>query len=218
MRNAKSLVDMVSKYLVDHEDGYEFILWSEADLLSYLNLALQIVAEHNANLFTAQRAIPLQSGAVQDIPISCESPYLRGVKIPGQELQLPRHIKTGPNSGIQQPQCTNSTRCGNTYKMVGWSIASTDSTKIYVTPPVPEGVTGELILECYAPPTVSTIEAPLDIPERLIPAIFELMLYYAYGVDIESSSMIARADSHFARAFALLGVRMSAAGTLKGTA
>ena len=61
MRNAKSLVDMVAKYLVDHEDGYEFTLWSEADLLSYLNLALQIVAEHNANLFTAQRAVPRQS-------------------------------------------------------------------------------------------------------------------------------------------------------------
>ena len=59
MSTANSIIARVSKYLTDHEAGYEYTHWSKDDLLDYLRLSIAAVSAADRSKFTEHRIIKL---------------------------------------------------------------------------------------------------------------------------------------------------------------
>lgn len=217
MTTAAQVIYDVSKYLTDQEADYEYTHWEQDDLFTYLKLALAIVASTDKGRYTKNREVKLVAGSLQYVPETCLSARVRGSIDPiSGKISLARHISMDPSKAVDRPICAKSTKCDAGYKVESWSAQADDDEHIWVYPPVPEGIDATLILSCFTPPSPNSMDEELDIDVDKLPALFELMLYYAFGVDIESVSMRERSETHFNKAYTLLGIAVSAAGTIKG--
>lgn len=80
--------------------------------------------------------------------------------------------------------------------------------QIIVDPPVPAGVEASLVISCYQPPVVSGEDDIIDLGSDLESAVFELMLYYAWGVDIEDTASRERSNTHWQNAMTLMRLNL----------
>lgn len=211
MISARQLIEEVSTYLVDQDPDAPFEHWSETDLLSYFRLAVEIVASTQKDKFIKRTSLTLISGAVQTLPTNCHE--LTGVigqmdeagtltNFPRRTVHAGMHLKG--RLGCQD--CRTATLGVVDYAVDSWSYDPDNPNVIFVEPPVPAGVSASLELTCFVPPVVDNIDSDVDLGQQLRPAVFELMLYYAYGVDTESVPSRDRSISHWNNAIALLGI------------
>ena len=213
MIRARRLIDDVSRYLRDNEEGYEFTHWTEPELASFLERAVYLVSSVRPSLFTTRISVPLVAGSVQSIPESCEE----FVSVLGQQeadgsITAIRKTTSKMALGLKFPICSASTT--GDYEVSSWRYDEDDSRTVYVDPPVPTGSTGTLVISCYNVPEIDSAEAILQLPAHWQPALFELMLYYGYGVDIESVANRDRSAVHWNNAvtiMAALGASITAA-------
>lgn len=211
---AKQLIEEVNRYLLDDGlgyDDYEFEHWAEQELLDYFRMAVEIVASTQKHKFVKRTVISLRPGRVQDVPDSCRD----DVKVVGQRDSSGR-ITTFPRrthanalhlyGRIGCKDCDAKQVSASDYRVNSWQYDETDPNTLYVDPPVPDGATGELEISCFIPPSVDDVDSAVDIAATLRPAVFELMLYYAYGRDTESVPYRDRSATHWNNAFSLLGI------------
>lgn len=203
MIRSRTLIDDVSEYLRDNEVGYEFTHWTERELASFLNRAVSLVSSVRPSLFTTRITVPLVAGTVQAVPDTCEDfvSVLGQAEADGSITQV-RNTSSKMGIGLNFPICSANT--DGTYKLSAWRYDSDDANTIFVDPPVPAGITGSMVINCYNVPTIDSADAILRIPSQWQPAIFELMLYYAYGVDIESVPNRDRSSTHWNNAVTIM--------------
>lgn len=209
MISARTLIDEVSRYLVDQDPDAPFEHWSEDDLLTYLRLAVGVVASLHKDNFMRRTIIHLVEGRVQDVPADCDelTSVLGQPNEHGVLVAFPRRTAVaGLNvAGIVGcPDCEK--KSAGAFKVDSWQYDENNPRILYVTPPVPAGADARLELSCFQAPSVAGMDSEIPLGAHFQPAIFELMLYYAYGVDTESVPSRDRAAAHWANAQALLGL------------
>lgn len=204
------LIEEVSRYLQDNEfeDDVQYVHWTREDLFSYLRNAVAIVAMVRKEEFVSTVDVELVEGAVQTLPSPCKSlKTVQGQKNDrGVVMQRIRETKLSNLAAFSRAVCTSKTTSSDGYVAKSYSYDEDDPKTIYVDPPLQKGQSGTLTITCYAPPQVTGINDELDVDENFRPIIFELMLYYAYGVDIEDNANRARSDAHFKAALQLLQI------------
>ncbi len=221
MTSASALIEDVARYLSDFEEDESYVHWSREDLLSYFRLAVNIVATTKKDLFTKRTEIPLVEGSVQEVPTSCKS----DITVIGQAdengviKERPRKLLLNMYPVLGRPICKSKVKPSESnkieYKMKGYDYITEDHRQIQVEPPVPAGFEGSLVLTCYSPPDVSAPDAEVDL-QGSEPAIFELMLYYAWGVDIEDTATRERSNTHWQNAMTLLNLDAQAQQIARG--
>lgn len=209
--NARQMVEEVTRYLRDDDPEFANVHWSEQDLLDYFRLAVEVVASVQKDRFISRVSVPLVPGQIQTIPTACrdEPTVLGQLNQDGRVVSFPRQTTASRtamylSNRIGCKDCDGEVRA-DSYVMDSWSVDSGNPNVFYVEPPVPDGAKVSLDLTCFIPPTVSTLDDDVDLGAQVRPAVFHLMLHYAYGVDIESVPQRDRATSHWNQAFQLLG-------------
>lgn len=201
--SASSMSADVARYLSDYDEDESYVHWTQDDLLSYFKRAISIVAMAKRDKFVKRRVVKLQPGAVQEAPAECESDIsVQGVENEGAIERIRRaNLNIYPTLG--RPSC-RSKICGKGYKMKSFDIDPTNARSILVDPPVPEDADVSLVFTCYVPPTVDSIDSTVELGGDLEAVVFELMLYYAWGVDIEDVANRERSNQHWNNAMTLL--------------
>lgn len=204
------LIEEVSRYLQDNEfeDDVSYVHWTKKDLLSYLRNAVSIVAMVRKEEFVTTIDVELVEGVVQTLPAPCKSlKTVQGQKDDRGVIQSRvRETKISKLSFFSRPACSARSKSDTGYVIRSFSYDENDPKTIYVDPPVGKGQTATLTVSCYAPPTISGEDDILDIDANMRAVIFELMLYYAYGVDIEDEANRQRSNTHFEVALKLLQI------------
>ena len=209
MTTLRTVVDEISKYLVDQEPGFEFEHWTEEELVTYARDAARILALNFKSDFVRRKVVTLQQGAKQTLPAGCD----RFVTADGQVgkdgaiTSMIRRTSTGAIGTLRVPSCPAPK--GGRFRVSSWQFDPTDQRSFYVDPPVPRGETVRLAISCFGPPQVEGLDEKLDIPEHQIPILKELMMYYAYGVDTESVPNRQYMEAHWNNAVALIGAERS---------
>lgn len=205
MTTLRTVVEEISKYLVDQEPDFEFEHWSEEELVTYARDAARILALNFKSDYVRRKVITLQPGAKQTLPRGCD----RFVSAEGQvgkdgvTLSLLRRTSTGALGTLRVPACSPSK--GQKYLVGSWQFDLTDQRSFYVEPPVPRGETVRLAIACFGTPQVEGLDEELDIPDHQLPILKELMMYYAYGVDTEGVPNRQYMEAHWNNAVALIG-------------
>lgn len=208
---AKELITEVARYLSDYDEAgepeYQFREWSERDLLSYFKLAISTIAMADPKLFSTTVSVPISDTGLIALPPECEDclGILQYISDDGKVTNQPPYTEkvsfttTRPTCGGIDPK-----------KVVPSVVRTTNDRRVLLSTPV--GTGGKLILSCSNSPNITTVDGKVDIPARYSGAVFNLMVSYAYGVDIESAVMRARSDEHWSRASALLPVALKTKG------
>lgn len=209
--NASQFIEEVSRYLQDNEfeDDVQYVHWTRDDLFNYFQLALSVVSMVRHEEFVQTVDVPLVEGAVQELPYPCKSlKSMQGQKDErGVITRKLREAKLTHLASFKRSICkAYATDRKNQYEVKTFSYDINDPKTIYVDPPVPKGVNATLTLVCYAPPDVTSVDEELLVDDNIRPIIFELMLYYAYGVDIEDIGARERSSQHWNNAMTLLQV------------
>lgn len=201
--SASSMLTDIARYLSDYDEDESYVHWTQDDLLSYFKRAISIVAMAKRDRFVKRRVVKLKPGAVQETPEDCKSDIsVQGVEKDGVVERVRRaNLSIYPPLG--RPMC-RSKICGTGYKMKSFDIDPTNRRSILVDPPVPDGADVSLVLTCYMPPTVDSVDSTIELGQDLEAVVFELMLYYAWGVDIEDVANRERSNQHWNNAMTLL--------------
>lgn len=202
MIDKAEMIARVSSYLTDDEPGYEFIHWTERDLGTYFDMALKLLAIALPEVSRGTCVVQAQAGSATELPSCCETLLgLVGVRIDGKLADYrPRRTTV---RGLAYAVGCPPDKTGRPYRMDSWSYDPEEGGQLYITPPVPDGTDVELTLQCVKP--LQVINGAVDIPAKYDAIIFEFMLYYAWGVDIESPASRDRSAAHYKVATDLLG-------------
>lgn len=207
-----ALIDDAKRYVVGYyeDDGEQYVHWTEEDWLSYIRLSVGVIAATDVSLFTSVVEVPLQPGSVQLLPSQCES--LRSVRGQlgenGEVDHLPRKrsMTSRKIPAISRKSCSNYVKGETGYKVKSYTVDPDDPKMIIVDPPVPSGADATLVITCYAPPTLDSVDDEIPFTDVHASVIFELVLYYAWGVDIEDQANRERSNTHWNNALKLLEI------------
>lgn len=199
-------IKSVSEYLLDQEEHYEFTGWSEELLLRFFRYAVGIVASTDKAKFMRRTEIALKPGRVQDLPDSCvEVNDVYGLLgEDGDIMDFVRKTDLKWLSIMKRPVCRVNSE--GPYRLDSYQYDPSNPNVIFVDPPVPRGESATLVISCFHPPEVTNAEEGVELPSTAEPIIFELMLYYAYGVDTESVPSRDRSNTHWQNAMTLMGL------------
>lgn len=203
---ARTLIEDVARYLSDYDEDESYVHWTQEDLLSYFKRAIGIVSIVKRDKFTKRTEIKLVEGVLQEIPSTCES----DVKVLGlaDENGNLKHIARKANHTtyppLGRPICKGKIKGNGEYKLHSYEYSEENPRYILVDPPVPANTDATLIISCYTPPAVTSLDSEVDLGADIESAVFEFMLYYAWGVDIEDNANRERSDSHWNKAIQLL--------------
>lgn len=211
--NVSALIEDAKRYVVGYyeDDGEQYVHWTEEDWLSYVRLAVGVLAMADTELFTSTVDVDLVPGSVQTLPEQCQS--LRAVR--GQRnnkgaidyIIRKRSMASMKLPSITRPVCRQTTVTDGEYKVKSYTVDPDDPTMLVVDPPVPEGTTATMVVTCYAPPKIQSLEEDLPFDDTHAAVIFELILYYAWGVDIEDQANRERSNTHWNNALKLMEIK-----------
>jgi hypothetical protein len=152
-----------------------------------------------AKSFVKQVTVTIPSDGVVRLPTDCENcvGVLQYTDAAGKRTTRPAYTE-------KAQFIANRPVCGGG---AGSRISVTKDTadkNILIVSPATAG--GTMQVSCSGTPDLADLTAGVAIPAKLEPAIFNLMLSYAMGVDQESAPMRARSDVHYDRAMGLLSI------------
>lgn len=213
---ANSLIEDVARYLSDYDEDEAYVHWTREDLLSYFKRAISIVAMAHKEKFVKKTEIKLVEGTLQDVPDYCESEVsVYGLADEnGVVTERVRRSRIGIYPKLGRPVCSSRVKSA-TYKLNSYDIDADNPRQIIVDPPVPPNTDAILVISCYQPPVVKSEDNAIELGADLESAVFELMLYYAWGVDIEDNANRERSNQHWQNAMALMKISLDAQQRLK---
>lgn len=208
-----TLIEDAKRYVVGYyeDDGEQYVHWTEDDWLSYVRLAVGIIAAADTELFTSVVDVKLQPGSVQELPEQCTA--LRSVRGQRNEQGHIEHIIRKRSSAslklspIRRPTCKQYTVGDGDYKVKSYTVDNDDPKMIVVDPPVPAGTDATMVITCYAPPKLESFDEDLPLNDTHTSIVFELILYYAWGVDIEDQASRERSNTHWNNALKLMEIK-----------
>lgn len=196
MLQVRPFITSVSRYLVDQEDGYEFTHWEEtADLLVYFRNALGLLALVAKPYFQHFKEVPIEGSPVL-LPDGCiELHDVVGVVSPDGSKRALRKSSLAASRLINRPVCGTPAR--------SYQYDPTSPNILHLDGDVEPGAVLQIV--CYGVPDLTGAEdEAVKLPRTLEPVLFELMLYYAYGRDVEAGPFRERSQTHLKTAIDLL--------------
>lgn len=206
---AEDFYQRVSRYLTDFDydsDSESYVHWTKEDLFGYYKLAVSLVASLNKSKFVTTVKVPLQEGSIQTIPPSCNelSSVVGAVDSSGKLIELTRRVQSAMMSRFKLETCSSKLDTDGTYNLESWDYIDGSKNIIEVYPPVPAETQATLLVTCFTPPKITSESEEVYGLDEYEAAIFELMLYYAWGVDTESTASRDRSNTHWANAMSLI--------------
>lgn len=203
MTTAGVVAQEISDYLVDQEPEFEYEHWSERAILAYMRDAIRILSLNFKGEFTRTFRVLLQPGMRQALPAECDEFVGVSAQVDkrGNPVSYLRRASSGTIGVLNVAECSST---GATYRARTYQFDSSNKREFLIEPPVPAEGAFFVELQAVTVPAPNDFGAPLDIPAHLIPALKELVLYYAYGVDQESVTARQYSDSHWQHAVALI--------------
>ena len=206
MTTYRDIVTDVSTYLVDQERNFEFTHWSEAELKTYLQDAIRVVAMNAREFFVRESTVQLSPGTRQVLGEGCSLSSVVGLVDKYGNVKAPmRRTSHRAATTLARPVCAAS----GPYTPRTYSIDTADARSFYVQPPVPQDGSYELQVNCYAAPSVDSLDQAAEVPGDLVPIIKEFMLYYAYTQDTESVPAREFGATHWQNGVTLLAAYVS---------
>lgn len=212
MERVGDIVSRITKRLVDDEPLHENVTWSESLILNALNFALQLLATASPELFGRRVFLPIpESGFVTP---ECS------------EIRPPFYLVDSNNSIVKElfdslpsprakalPLCVEKNTPSYMIKL---------SNREYEVYPKPHNPSNKYKLSalCVDVDRVESVDSMVHLPNRWVPVLEELILYYCLKMDGESSTANSRADRHYEVAMSLLGVGLQSTinlGLVRGT-
>ena len=199
---ARAIVRDVSVDLNDQTPGYEFLRWPASQLQAYLQEAFMYLLDYVHDLYQDRVVVELAPGAGWQEACECEEI----VRVLGESTRSGRIIRRLNRLDDDETLEWDSgyKNCGfsSSSQLYGYILSSTDSSLFRVVPDVKPGKPKYVVLECYKDPEVPT--ETTDIPDELVMAIKQWMLWRALSVDSENNSAIIQlASQHRETYFAL---------------
>lgn len=196
------VLDDARKELNDPEE----VRWSQVDLLSYLNDALQAVALMRPDAYATTSSVQLSTGTKQALPTG-------GTRL----LKVTRNMGSNGTTAGRPIQLTDMATLDA--MSTAWHTSAGAGTvyEYCYDPAVPKqfwvypGVSSTTYVEIayVAPPTAITNPRTTDLPvdDSLSPALREWVLYRAWGGDDESSPNAQQARDRRQAFLTLIGVK-----------
>ncbi len=195
----RDLVAQVSRYLSDQERGFEFEHWSEDDLFDYFRQAVLVVSARFRSRFTARTEVVLVPGQQQKLPDTCEGMADRYITdASGKVLS-----SVDTSAAVKFPGTVCAT--DRAFAPTGFRYDDASGQYFFIDPPAPADVSASVFVNCYIPPDPASVDEAVDLPSIVGPAVFEFMLYYAWGTDTEAVPLRERSALHWANGMILLG-------------
>jgi hypothetical protein len=206
MISRTALIASVSRYLSDQEQGFEFEHWSQEDLGDYYRKAALMLASSDAykDYFSTRTEVPLKLGRRQQLPEACDKLTNRYVE--DEEGNTVAEVNTKAAIKFKIPLCYDGDAT-----VTGFSYDPAEPTSITVDPPVTE-LGHSIFVNCF---NFDADAEDIPLPAIAEPIIFELMLYYAFGTEIESGPSKERSALHFTNGISMLNFEIQKSAAKK---
>lgn len=185
---ASTIIRDVSRDLNDQIPGYEYTRWTQDQLLSYLQEALVEVSSIYRSLFVERVVVQLAPGA--DWQAACHCSHIaRILGLSDAHGHITKYLtKSDDNDANVWAGDTRGCASGKAEDITSYAINAVDDTQFRVYPPLKPGQYGFVTVECYKTPT--DITGDYNVPERVVAAIKQWMLYRALLIDSENNTAI----------------------------
>ena len=203
MIQSAPLIKDVARYLSEYDSSgnseHNFRESSQEDLMSYFRLAVQQLVAADPKAFVKPIRVQTPADGLLQLPPECEEclGVLRYIGADGKTIDRPPYSDNA-KFNTTRPVC-GAVAAGSA--SVNIARDDIDRRSLFITPATAGGA---VVLSCVSVPDMAGLDTTIDIPSKHYAAIFNFMVSYAYGVDIESSPMRNRSDEHWQRATALV--------------
>jgi hypothetical protein len=203
----RELIPQVARYLSDYDNSPEFqyVEWTQSDLLDYFRLSVQSLALLHPGAFTRMLDAPIQNGMAV-IPDECTQ-YVKTVGMKDARGVMSFTVKEIPKTvstyRVGRPVCepVGATGLGTTVQMVGAAADSAGQKTLAVSP---TNATGSVAVLCACVPAVGSADESVALSPMFQPVIYNWMISYALGTDMEAVPMRERSDAYWKRGVDLL--------------
>ena len=200
MEQVLDVITRVSRRLQDQESGYEFTRWESIDLLAGLNNALAIISKYRPSLFGSITDYPIGEDGILRIECSSFAPPFALLTAGGRRIRNLATTEDGP-SAFSYDFCDGDEP--------RYLIPRSD--KEYEFYPVPASGKYKVRGTCVSVPVLTESDT-VPLTADYIPALEELMLYYALSYDVLDEGSLGKAKLHLNTALLLMGVSSGKGG------
>jgi hypothetical protein len=203
----RDLIPQVARYLSDYDNSPEFqyVEWTQSDLLDYFRLSVQSLALLHPSAFTRTLDAPIQNG-MAILPDDCTQ-YIKTVGMKDVRGIMSFAVKELPKTAstyrVGRPVCEPSSAAGlgTTVQMVGAAADSAGQKTLAVSPTT---AMGSVAVLCSCVPAVGSADESVVLGPMFQPVIYNWMISYALGTDMEAVPMRERSDTYWKRGLDLL--------------
>lgn len=182
----------VSRDLNDQVEGYPYERWEYDQLASYFKEGYSSVSRIYKRDYIKQVVVELELGSVWQKACDCTH-ILRVIGESDADGNIIRELtERDAESSYLWPGTLANDLCRSFDKstLTGYAISNTKDDQFKVYPPLVPGYGQQyVVVECYQEPDVANLDS--EIPEKLVAAIKQWMLYRALIIDSENNPAIA---------------------------
>lgn len=183
-----AIIRDVSRDLNDQIPGYEYTRWPQDQLLSYLQEALIEVSSVYRSLFVERVVVKVGSGAEWQKACDC-SHIVRVLGLSDKDGHITKYLtKSDDNDANVWSGDIRGCASGKASDVTSYAINAVDDTQFRIYPPLLPGQSTHAVIECYKTPT--GIDGSYNVPDRVVPAIKQWMLYRSLLIDSENNTAI----------------------------
>lgn len=186
-----SLLVSIADDLNDNENGFLFTTWKESLVVDWILEALQLSFTERKDLFNSLRVLEVDPCTTYQTACDCTS--IR--RVIGQSTESGRVIKELRKRSATATSWTGRICAPRFNETLSEYAIEGDTNQLWLYPPIAPGKKVYVLIECFVIP--SSIDSSFDIPEELVPAVRQWVLYRAKSMDEEMTQlMIQTAELH----------------------
>lgn len=183
-----TIIRDVSRDLNDQIPGYEYTRWPQDQLLSYLQEALIEVSSVYRSLFVERVVVKITSGTNWQKACDC-SHIVRVLGLSDRDGNINKYLtKSDDNDANVWAGDIRGCASGKASDVTSYAINAVDDTQFRIYPPLLPGQSTHAVIECYKIPT--DVDGSYNVPDRVVPAIKQWMLYRSLLIDSENNNAI----------------------------
>lgn len=208
MIRAEALLDDVGRYLSDFDSTdpeFNHTTWSRRDLKSYLRMSLVALMSVRPADFSKIVEVPMTGTDIVPLPSECDQ-LLSIVGYRGADGVLDttvREVKKTDRPTVSRPVCVSAAGAPGTTEV---EVSAEGPRDVVMSPPKTDG---SLVVRCSVEPVLDGDNAVIDLPSKYEAVLFNWMVSYAMGTEVEAVALRQRSDEHWKRGSDLLGLAMS---------
>ncbi|PHM52097.1 hypothetical protein [Xenorhabdus sp. KK7.4] len=195
MATTNSVIERVSRRLEDQEPGYAYTHWQDVDLLIAVNYSLRVIGRYHPRQFGAMVMYDLPADGLLHTSCTAFLPPYTLTNRAGRRIRYLASTEETP-SAWDMVLCNGQ---GGPLYLVNRADGE------YEAHPVNPHEHYKVRGLCIQIPTV-TKDENIPLTDDLLPALEEIMMFYAYSYDKTSTVYTEKGHVHWQNALLLLGV------------